>query len=76
MLGVESRLSTGLSRPDLYNWFVRFGETISELRPTVVVFSFGADDAHDFMAGVPGGGRWGRRQPEPGKPNTDVVSSG
>ena len=49
----------GLSRPDLYNWFVRFGETISELRPTVVVFSFGADDAHDFMAGVPGGRKLG-----------------
>lgn len=59
VLGVESRLSTGLSRPDLYNWFVRFGETISELRPTVVVFSFGADDAHDFMAGVPGGRKLG-----------------
>ena len=59
VLGVESRLSTGLTRPDLYNWFVRFGEAISQLRPTVVVFSFGADDAHDFMAGVPGGRKLG-----------------
>ena len=59
VLGVESRLSTGLTRPDLYNWFVRFGEAISRLRPTVVVFSFGADDAHDFMAGVPAGRKLG-----------------
>ena len=59
VLGVESRLSTGLARPDRYNWFVRFGEAISQLRPTVVVFSFGADDAHDFMAGVPGGRKLG-----------------
>jgi uncharacterized protein len=59
VLGVESRLSTGLTRPDLYNWFVRFGEAISQLHPTVVVFSFGADDAHDFMAGVPGGRKLG-----------------
>ena len=36
VLGVESRLSTGLSRPDLYNWFVRFGEAIRSLRPSVV----------------------------------------
>jgi uncharacterized protein len=59
VLGLESRLSTGLTRPDLYNWYVRFGEAISQLRPTVVVFSFGADDAHDFMAGVPGGRKLG-----------------
>jgi uncharacterized protein len=59
VLGLESRLSTGLTRPDLYNWFVRFGEAISQLRPTAVVFSFGADDAHDYMAGVPAGRRIG-----------------
>jgi hypothetical protein len=59
VLAVESRLSTGLTRPDLYNWFVRFGEAISQLRPAVVVFSFGADDAHDFMAGVPAGRKLG-----------------
>ena len=55
VLAVESRLSTGLARPDLYNWYARFGEVISQLRPHAVVLSFGADDAHDFMAGVPEG---------------------
>jgi hypothetical protein len=52
--GVESRLATGLARPDLYNWFTRFRDVIGGARPQVAVLSFGADDAHDFMAGLPG----------------------
>lgn len=52
VVGVESRLSTGLARTDLYNWFSRIQEAPKELRPDVVVFSFGADDAHDYMGGA------------------------
>jgi hypothetical protein len=59
VVGVESRLSTGLARPDLYNWFSRVQSVAAELRPKVAVFSFGADDAHDFMAGVPEGKKVG-----------------
>ena len=55
VVGVESRLSTGLARPDLYNWYTRFKQLIEGTRPQVAVLSFGADDAHDYMAGVPGG---------------------
>jgi lysophospholipase L1-like esterase len=55
VVGVESRLSTGLARPDLYNWFTRIQQAPEELVPKVAVFSFGADDAHDFMTGVPTG---------------------
>jgi hypothetical protein len=55
VLPVESRLSTGLARPDLYNWYTRFNQLIAAVKPRVAVLSFGADDAHDFMAGVPGG---------------------
>jgi hypothetical protein len=55
VVGVESRLSTGLARPDLYNWFTRIQEAPAQLAPKVAVLSFGADDAHDFMAGVPEG---------------------
>jgi hypothetical protein len=55
VVGVESRLSTGLARPDLYNWFSRIQEASAQLLPKVAVFSFGADDAHDFMAGAPAG---------------------
>jgi uncharacterized protein len=52
VVGVESRLSTGLARTDLYNWFSRIQEVPAELHPKVVVFSFGADDAHDYMGGA------------------------
>ncbi len=55
VVGVESRLSTGLARPDLYNWFTRIEQVPAELHPKVVVLSFGADDAHDYLAGVPAG---------------------
>jgi hypothetical protein len=55
VLPIESRLSTGLARPDLYNWFTRFRQVIGQLHPQVAVLSFGADDAHDYLAGVPAG---------------------
>jgi hypothetical protein len=54
VVGVESRLATGLARPDLYNWFTRFHELMSGTKPQVAVLSFGADDAHDFMSGLTG----------------------
>ena len=52
VVGVESRLSTGLARTDLYNWFTRIQQAQRQLHPDVVVFSFGADDAHDYMGGA------------------------
>ncbi len=52
VVGVESRLSTGLARTDLYNWFSRIQQVPKQLHPQVVVFSFGADDAHDYMGGA------------------------
>jgi hypothetical protein len=55
VVGIESRLATGLARPDLYNWFSRIPQAVKQLRPRLVVFSFGADDAHGFMTGVPAG---------------------
>jgi hypothetical protein len=55
VLPIESRLSTGLARPDLYNWFTRFRQVIAQSHPQVAVLSFGADDAHNYLAGVPAG---------------------
>jgi hypothetical protein len=52
VVGVESRLSTGLARTDLYNWFTRVEQAPAELHPNVAVFSFGADDAHNYMGGA------------------------
>ena len=55
MITVESRLATGLGRPDIYNWYTRFVRRSVGLRPRVAVLSFGADDGHDYLAGVPAG---------------------
>jgi uncharacterized protein len=55
VVDVESRLSTGLTRPDLYNWFTRIQQAPRLLRPKVAVLSFGADDAHNYMTGLPEG---------------------
>ncbi|HEX3805282.1 MAG TPA: hypothetical protein VHV52_00730 [Gaiellaceae bacterium] len=55
VVGVESRLSTGLGRPDLYNWFTRIQQAPGQLHPKVAVLSFGADDAHNYISGVPAG---------------------
>jgi hypothetical protein len=55
VLPIESRLSTGLARPDLYNWYTRFGQVIESMHANVAVLSFGADDAHGYMTGTPKG---------------------
>jgi hypothetical protein len=55
VLTVESRLATGLTRPDVYNWFTRFPQAVAQLKPRVAVLSFGADDSHDYMTGGPAG---------------------
>jgi hypothetical protein len=59
VVGVESRLATGLGQPAVYNWFTRIERAVPELHPDVAVFSFGADDAHDFLGGMRPGQRVG-----------------
>ena len=51
----ESRLATGLTRPDVFNWFTRLPAAVKQLRPRAAVLSFGADDAHDYISGLPAG---------------------
>jgi uncharacterized protein len=60
ILGIESRLATGLGQPGVYNWFTRIADAISELRPNAAVLSFGADDGHDYLGGVPAGRKIGK----------------
>ena len=55
IVGLESRLDTGLTRPDLYNWFTRLPQVVSGLKPRAAVLFFGADDEHSYMSGVPAG---------------------
>lgn len=53
--GVDGQISTGLERPDVYNWFARVQQVMRTYHPQAVVFSFGANDNHSYMTGLPPG---------------------
>ena len=53
--GVEGRVATGLTRPDVYNWFEAIRETAKRLKPNVVVLGFGGNDDKAYMTGLPEG---------------------
>ena len=53
--GVDGHIATGLSRPDVFNWFTEIAAQVRKLRPKVVVLNFGANDDHGYMTGVPKG---------------------
>ena len=53
--GVDGRVATGLERPDVFNWFSYIPKRLHELRPNVVVVSFGGNDDHGYMTGLPQG---------------------
>ncbi len=52
---VDGRVATGLERPDVFNWFTHLRREMKRLRPSLVVVSFGANDDHGYMTGLPGG---------------------
>jgi hypothetical protein len=52
---VDARLATGLERPDVFNWFTYVRDALVRLEPRAVVVSFGANDDHDYMTGLPPG---------------------
>ena len=53
--GVDGRVATGLTRPDVFNWFEQIRQRVKELRPRVVVLGFGANDDKAYMTGLPEG---------------------
>ena len=53
--GVDGQLATGLSRPDVFNWFREIQDQMGRLRPDVVVLTFGGNDDHPYMTGLPSG---------------------
>jgi uncharacterized protein len=59
VLPIESQVATGLGRPDVYNWFTRIRDVIATKHPRVAVLSFGSNDEHDYLSGVPAGVRLG-----------------
>ena len=52
---VDGRVATGLTRPDVYNWFEGITELLRKLKPTVLVVTFGANDDKAYMTGLPEG---------------------
>ena len=48
---VDYRVSTGLSRPDFFDWPAHLRELDAELGPEVVVIMMGANDAQAFAVG-------------------------
>jgi hypothetical protein len=53
--GVDGRVATGLTRPDVFNWFEEIKAQTKKLRPTVVVLDFGGNDDKRYMTGLPEG---------------------
>ena len=52
---VDGRVATGLTRPDVFNWFDHVTEQVERRTIHTVVFCFGGNDDHDLMTGVPKG---------------------
>ena len=53
--GVDGHVATGLTRPDVFNWFSELTTQVKALHPNVVVLNFGANDNHSYMTGLPEG---------------------
>jgi hypothetical protein len=53
--GVEGRVATGLTRPDVFNWFEEIRRQLKELKPRAVVLGFGGNDDKAYMTGLPDG---------------------
>ena len=53
--GVDGHVATGLTRPDVFNWFQELTTQVKLLHPNVVVLNFGANDNHSYMTGLPEG---------------------
>lgn len=52
--GLDGRVSTGLARPDVFNWFAHVKSETARLIPQVVFLTFGAND-DQYLVGGPGG---------------------
>ena len=53
--GVDGKIATGLTRPDVFNWFEEVRTRVKELRPRAVVLGFGGNDDKAYMTGLPDG---------------------
>ena len=53
--GVDGRVATGLTRPDVFNWFQEVRDEVREKQLGAVVLSFGGNDDKAYMTGLPDG---------------------
>lgn len=44
ILGANGQISTGLARPDVFNWFTRINEFVTQNHPQLIIATFGAND--------------------------------
>ena len=51
--GVDGRVSTGLTRPDVFNWYEHVREQLRTTKARAVVLSFGGNDTNPYLTGVP-----------------------
>ena len=49
--GVDGHVATGLTRPDVFNWFEEIRTQVKKLKPNVVVLNFGGNDDKAYMTG-------------------------
>jgi hypothetical protein len=52
---LEGQVASGLTRPDVFNWFDEIRTKLRELKPEAIVLAFGANDTNAYMTGLPEG---------------------
>ena len=52
---LDGRIASGLTRPDVFNWFRHVRDELPDRKPRAVVLMFGGNDDHGFMTGLPEG---------------------
>ena len=52
---VDGRVATGLTRPDVFNWFRHVDDEVRKEKVDAVVLAFGGNDDHEEMTGAPKG---------------------
>jgi hypothetical protein len=50
---VDGRVATGLTRPDVFNWFQEIHQHLVTVRLSAVILAFGANDDKAYMTGLP-----------------------
>src|SRR4029078_5944030 len=50
---VDGRVATGLTRPDVFNWFDEIRRQVKELRPKVVLLAARGHDDKECTSGIP-----------------------